>query len=171
MGALGGRVGDGPGESGGLTMSETLFYKRATFVTHLPKDYLFSPGHYWVAAEADGTWRVGFTKFATRMLGDLVDHQFEKKSGDQVGLGEIVGSVEGFKAISDLYSPVEGRFVEGNPALIRDPEKIGSDPYGDGWLFRIEGRPDPRCGGVESYRALLDSTIDRMLEKQAADGE
>ena len=85
--------------------------------------------------------------------------------------GEIVGSVEGFKAISDLYSPIEGLFVEGNPALAQDPERIGSDPYGDGWLFRIHGTPDARCGDWESYRSLLDATIDRMLEKQEGPDE
>lgn len=114
-------------------------------------------------------WRVGFTKFATRMLGDLVDHQFEKVCGANVDSGEIVGSVEGFKAISDLYSPVSGKFIEGNPALQLDPDVIGSDPYGAGWLFRIEGAPDARCGDVESYRQLLDATIDRMLEKVAVE--
>jgi glycine cleavage system H protein len=150
---------------------ETVFYKRSTFVTHLPKEYLFSPSHYWLAPEPEGIWRVGFTKFATRMLGDLVDHQFEKQPGDAVQSGEIIGSVEGFKAISDLYSPVEGAFVEGNPALAQDPEIIGSDPHGKGWLFRVQGTPDPRCGSVENYTALLDATIDRMLEKQSESAE
>jgi glycine cleavage system H protein len=147
---------------------ETVFYKRSTFVTHLPKDYLYSPSHYWLAAEEDGVWRVGFTKFATRMLGDLVDHQFEKQPGEPVASGEILGSVEGFKAISDLYSPLEGAFVSGNAALAQDPELIGREPYGEGWLFRIRGTPDARCAAVDSYRQLLDATIDRMLEKQEA---
>lgn len=152
-------------------MAETHFYKRATFVTHLPKDYLFSPSHYWLAREEKGIWRIGFTKFATRMLGELVDHQFEKKSGVPVSSGEIVGSVEGFKAISDLYSPVTGHFLESNGLLAADPEKIAKDPYGEGWLFRVEGEPDKRCGNFENYCALLDATIDRMLEKQAVEGE
>ena len=145
---------------------ETVFYKRATFVTHLPSTLLFSPSHYWLAAEDSDVWRVGFTKFATRMLGDLVEHQFEKRSGEHVLSGEIVGSVEGFKAISDLYSPVDGRFIEGNPVLLSDVDLISRDPYGEGWLFRIEGTPDSRCFDVEGYRQLLDATIDRMLEKQ-----
>ena len=145
---------------------ETVFYKRATFVTHLPSTFLFSPSHYWLAAEDSDMWRVGFTKFATRMLGDLVEHQFEKRSGEHVLSGEIVGSVEGFKAISDLYSPVDGRFIEGNPVLLSDVDLISRDPYGEGWLFRIEGTPDSRCFDVEGYRQLLDATIDRMLEKQ-----
>ncbi len=145
---------------------QTVFYKRSTFVTHLPKEALFSPSHYWLLPEADGVWRVGFTKFATRMLGDLVDHQFEKQAGEPLASGEIVGSVEGFKAISDLYSPITGSFQGGNPELQKDPEIIGSDPYGAGWLFRATGTPDARCGDVESYRRLLDATIDRMLEKE-----
>ena len=146
--------------------AETVFYKRATFVTHLPSTFLFSPSHYWLAAEDSDVWRVGFTKFATRMLGDLVEHQFEKRSGEHVLSGEIVGSVEGFKAISDLYSPVDGRFIEGNPLLLSDVDLISRDPYGEGWLFRIEGTPDSRCFDVEGYGQLLDATIDRMLEKQ-----
>jgi glycine cleavage system H protein len=146
--------------------ADTVFYKRATFVTHLPKTYLFSPSHYWLAPEENGVWRVGFTKFATRMLGDLVDHQFEKSAGEAVASGAIIGSVEGFKAISDLYSPLDGRFIEGNAALVQDVDLISREPYGDGWLFRIEGKPDSRCSDVEGYRQLLDATIDRMLEKQ-----
>lgn len=146
----------------------TVFYKRSTFVTHLPMEARYSPSHYWLLSEGGGVWRVGFTKFATRMLGDLVDHQFEKQPGMALQSGEIVGSVEGFKAISDLYSPLQGTFLEGNPLLSQDPELIGRDPYGEGWLFRAQGEPDSRCGDVESYRLLLDATIDRMLEKEGA---
>jgi glycine cleavage system H protein len=63
---------------------------------------------------------------------------------------------------------LQGTFVEGNPALAQNPDAIGSDPYGEGWLFRARGTPDARCGDVESYRLLLDATIDRMLEKEGA---
>jgi glycine cleavage system H protein len=149
---------------------KTVFYKRSTFVTHLPQEALYSPSHYWLLQEEPGVWRVGFTKFATRMLGELVDHQFEKQTGDSVQSGEIVGSVEGFKAISDLYCPVDGAFLGGNPLIASDPERIGNDPYGEGWLFRVSGQPDARCGDVESYRVLLDATIDRMLEKEGSGG-
>jgi glycine cleavage system H protein len=144
----------------------TIFYKRSTFVTHLPAAALFSPSHYWLIAEPENVWRIGFTKFATRMLGDLVDHQFEKNAGSPISNGEIVGSVEGFKAISDLYSPISGIFLGGNPALKQDPEIIGNDPYGEGWLFRASGTPDARCTSVDGYQSLLDATIDRMLEKE-----
>lgn len=148
----------------------TVFYKRATFVTHLPAGYLYSPSHLWIDRVEGDLWRVGFTKFATRMLGELVDHQFEKQPGDQVRPGEIIGSVEGFKAISDLYCVADGSFAGGNPKLQQAIGLIGEDPYGEGWLYAIRGAPDARCVGVEAYRALLDSTIDRILEKQKAEG-
>jgi glycine cleavage system H protein len=146
--------------------AKTSFYKRSTFVTHLPAEYLYSPSHLWIARVEGGLWRVGFTKFATRMLGEIVDHQFEKKEGEPVASGEIIGSVEGFKAITDLYCIADGKFAGGNPALRQNIALIGEKPYGEGWLFAIEGEPDARCVDLESYRKMLDTTIDRILESQ-----
>lgn len=149
----------------------TSFYKRSNFVTHLPVDYLYSPTHFWLAriAGTDNRWRVGFTKFATRMLGEIVDHQFDKQAGDAVRSGEIIGSIEGFKAISDLYCVADGEFAGSNPALRDRIELVGEDPYNAGWLYEFRGTPDAKCGNVQSYRLLLDSTIERILEKQKAD--
>ncbi len=145
---------------------KTEFYKRSNFVTHLPEEYLYSPSHFWMGREGEGRWRVGYTKFATRMLGEIVDHQFEKKPGDAVASGEIIGSIEGFKAISDLYCVAEGTFAGGNPELKGHIELVGKDPYGAGWLYMVEGHPDSRCIDLPAYRRLLDTTIDRILEKQ-----
>ena len=150
-------------------MAPTVFYKRSNFVTHLPADYLYSPSHFWIARVEGDRWRIGFTKFATRMLGEIVDFQLEKREGDPVRAGEIVGSIEGFKAISDIYCIAEGTFAGGNPALREDIELVSKDPYGAGWLYMVAGAPDPKCGDVESYRRLLDTTIDRILEKQKAE--
>jgi glycine cleavage system H protein len=147
-------------------MSATSFYKRSNFVTHLPVSARYSPSHFWLCEAAPGRWRVGFTKFATRMLGDIVEVQFEKKPGDSIASGDIIGSIEGFKAISDIYCVADGRFAGSNPALREAVEKVGDDPYDAGWLYEFEGAPDAKCGDVESYRALLDATIDRMLAKQ-----
>jgi glycine cleavage system H protein len=146
--------------------AKTSFYKRSNFVTHLPAEYLYSPSHLWIARVEGGLWRVGFTKFATRMLGEIVDHKFEKKEGEPVASGEIIGSVEGFKAITDLYCIADGKFAGGNPALRQNIALIGEKPYGEGWLFAIEGEPDARCVDLESYRKMLDTTIDRILESQ-----
>jgi glycine cleavage system H protein len=149
-------------------VSGTLFYKRSTFVTHLPTECRYSPSHFWLRQEEGKRWRVGFTKFATRMLGEIVDHQWEKAPGDAVKPGEIIGSIEGFKAISDFYCVAEGTFAGGNPLLREAIELVGKDPYGKGWLYEFEGNPDANCVDVETYRGMLDNTIDRILEKQHA---
>ena len=150
-------------------MSATSFYKRSTFVTHLPVECLYSPSHFWLARIEGDLWRVGFTKFATRMLGEIVEVQWEKAVGDPIVSGGIIGSIEGFKAISDIYCVADGTFADGNPGLGGSIEKVGDDPYGAGWLYEFEGAPDARCVDLETYRALLDSTIDRILEKQSSE--
>ena len=154
-----------------MSSSNTEFYKRSNFVTHLPTTYLYSPTHYWIALEPEesNVWRVGFTKFATRMLGEIVDLQWEKTDADTIAPGEILGSIEGFKAISDIYSIAAGKFCGGNPALKEGIELVGEKPYTDGWLYRVQGTPDSKCTDLAGYRALLDSTIDRILEKQGGE--
>jgi glycine cleavage system H protein len=152
-------------------MPETSFYKRSNFVTHLPVDCRYSPSHFWLREVEPGRWRVGFTKFATRMLGEIVEVQWEKAVDAPVASGEIIGSIEGFKAISDIYCPADGAFAGGNPALREDIELVSREPYGCGWLYEIRGQPDARCLDVAGYRALLDTTIDRILEKQQNEGE
>jgi glycine cleavage system H protein len=100
------------------------------------------------------------------MLGELVDVQFDRAAGAGVKPGDILGSIEGFKALSDIYSVGEGRFLNGNPALREDLERIGKDPYAEGWLYEFSGKPDSRSMTLDGYCGLLDATIDRILEKQ-----
>jgi glycine cleavage system H protein len=144
----------------------TSFYKRSNFVTHLPVERLYTPSHFWLAEEEVGRWRIGFTKFATRMLGEIVEVQWETLAGAPVNSGDIIGSIEGFKAISDLYCAANGRFLGGNPALRDSAALVADDPYGAGWLYAVEGEPDSKCVDLTAYRALLDTTIDRILEKE-----
>jgi glycine cleavage system H protein len=146
--------------------SRTIFFKRSNFVTHLPADALFSPSHYWLARETDGLWRVGFSKFAVRMLGDLVDQAFEVQAGATVQPGKILGWIEGFKAISDIYCVVDGIFHGGNPSLKGQLDQINQAPYGAGWLYRAAGEPDRNCMPALDYANLLNATIDRMLAQQ-----
>jgi len=145
---------------------KALHYKRSHFATQLPADYLYTSSHAWIGQQGDGCWRIGLTKFATRMLGEMVDHGFEIGENSPVEPGQIVGWVEGFKAISDLFCVATGLFRGGNPALRENVKLISKDPYGAGWLYMVEGKPDPNCVNVEAYRNILDKTIDRMLEKQ-----
>ena len=144
----------------------TILYKRATFVTHLPVEHLYTQSHSWLSRINEDEWRVGFTKFALRMLGELVDVKMECKPGTTVSVGDIVGSIEGFKAISDIYCVGEGIFTIENSGLVDGLEYVGQNPYDQGWLYQFRGKPDLRAMDVEAYRALLDATIDRLLEKQ-----
>ena len=148
---------------------KSLHYKRSHFVTQLPLDYLYSPSHSWMARHDENRWRVGLTKFATRMLGEMVDHGFEMEPNTSVQIGQIIGWVEGFKAISDLFCIGRGKFLGGNPALKETINLISKDPYGAGWLYLIEGAPDAKCVDVHTYRDILDKTIDKILEKQKAE--
>ncbi len=146
--------------------TDTLLYKRSHFVTQLPVSCLYSASHAWIARQDAGHWRIGLTKFATRMLGEMVDHGFEIEAGAAVKPGQIIGWVEGFKAISDLFCIAEGLFNGGNPALKDKITLINRDPYGAGWLYAVKGEPDAKCMDVYAYRNLLDKTIDRLLAQR-----
>src|SRR6185369_5396527 len=108
------------------------------------------------------------TKFALRMLGELVDVQFDKKPGDPVAPGDVIGSIEGFKALSDIYCVASGTFAGGNPALREGLDRIARAPYTEGWLYEISGHPEAPLNVLE-YQGLLDVTIDRILAKQQLD--
>ena len=149
-----------------LESGKTIFYKRSHFSTHLPAEAVFSPSHSWARQLGEGLCRVGLTKFATRMLGEMVDHKFEAKAGAAVEPGQILGWVEGFKAISDVYAIAQGVFVRSNPRLREEISLVSSQPYGEGWLYEVRGEPDARCLDAAAYSGVLDATIDKMLEKQ-----
>lgn len=142
----------------------TLLFKRAHFATSLPVDALYSPTHYWLRRDPDGLWRVGFTKFAVRMLGELVDHAFTLPVGTAIQPGTILGWVEGFKAITDVYGVIDGVFQGGNPALAGQLEVVTESPYDAGWLYRANGEPDRHCVSAADYAALLHTTIDQLSD-------
>jgi len=149
----------------------TLFYKRSHFVTHLPVNYLYTRSHFWLADQGDGTWRIGLTKFATRMLGEMVDHGFELPPDTSVATGQIIGWVEGFKAISDVYCVANGVFLGVNPALRERIALIDKHPYSEGWLYAVRGTPDEKRLDVHDYREHLDRAIDLILSKQKSEGQ
>lgn len=146
--------------------NDTIFYKRSRFSSRLPVDRRYTASHFWMSEIESGVWRVGFTKFATRMLGDLVEHGFEVKEADAVTVGQTIGWVEGFKALTDLYCVIDGIFVGGNEALDKDLTLTDKEPYGQGWLYAVRGSPDPNSLDVQGYMQLLDQTIDKMRSSQ-----
>jgi glycine cleavage system H protein len=121
--------------------------------------------------ESSGVWRVGFTRFATRMLGDIVEFDFAAAPGARVAVGDEIGTVEGLKAVTSVFAVGVGIFVGEGTALRGDVTLAESDPYGEGWLYRLQGAPAPDTVDVHGYVALLDETIDRMLASRHAAGQ
>lgn len=113
-------------------------------------------------------WRIGFTRFATRMLGDLVEFEFSVSAGQPVSTGDELGSVEGLKAVTSVFSAGDGRFLGEGTALRQDITLADSDPYGEGWLYRLQGTPAASTVDVHGYVAILDGTIDQMLTNRHA---
>jgi len=102
---------------------------------NIPENLLYTKDHEWVLIEGT-TATVGITDFAQKELGDIVYVEIEKE-GDNVDAGEVFGTVEAVKTVSDLFMPVAGKITEVNPDLQAKPELVNSDPYAKGWMIRI----------------------------------
>lgn len=127
-------------------------------MTELPGDLLYTSEHEWLRREDDGNVTIGITDHAQAALGDLVYVELPEV-GQEVESGGDMAVVESVKAASDVYSPINGTVVEVNEALDGDPEIINSDPYGDGWIVRLEpaGDIDERALlSPDAYQELLD---------------
>jgi glycine cleavage system H protein len=155
------------------TPSETVYYRRSRFTTHLPRGRRYSPAHYWLAEEVPGLWRVGLTRFATRMLGDIVELDFRVAVGTNIVLGDEIGTIEGLKAVASVFAVGSGCFMGEGSSLRTDVTLVESDPYGAGWLYKLQGTPGADTVDVDGYVAILDATIDKMLDSRhdAAAGE
>jgi len=103
---------------------------------NIPEGLLYTKDHEWVKIQGD-TALVGITDFAQSELGDIVYVDISSV-GQNVAVHEIFGTVEAVKTVSDLYMPVAGKVLEVNPALDGNPEKVNEDPYGDGWMIKIQ---------------------------------
>lgn len=145
---------------------DSVYYRRSRFTTHLPRERRYSPAHYWLAEEEPGIWRVGLTRFATRMLGDIVELDFKVTVGTNIGLGDEIGTIEGLKAVASIFAVGSGRFLGEGTSLRTDVTLIESDPYGNGWLYRLQGTPGADTVDVDGYVAILDATIDKMLDSR-----
>ena len=99
-------------------------------------DRRYTKTHEWVAVDGKHA-TIGITDFAQSQLGDVVFLELPKP-GRKLDTGETFGVVESVKAASDLYAPVTGRIAEVNEKLASKPELINSDPYGDGWILKLE---------------------------------
>jgi glycine cleavage system H protein len=120
-----------------------------------PEDLLYTESHEWVRRGEDLT--VGITAFAQEQLGDVVYVELPRV-GDALTFGETFGSVESVKTVSDLYAPLSGTVTSVNTRLVDDPELVYADPFGEGWLIRLE---PANSADLEKLldRAAYESTI------------
>ncbi|SDK15022.1 glycine cleavage system H protein [Nonomuraea maritima] len=124
-------------------------------MSNIPDDLSYTKEHEWVAGLDDGlTVTVGVTAFAADALGDVVYVQLPDV-GASVAQGDSVGEVESTKSVNEIYAPVGGEVVEVNQNVVDDPSLVNSDPYGEGWMFRVrmEGDPEDLLSPAE-YTAL-----------------
>ena len=123
----------------------------------------YTEEHEWIRTDgdsgADAVATVGITDFAQNQLGDIVFVEVPE-AGRQVAKGGDAAVVESVKAASDVYAPVSGEVVEGNPALGDDPSLVNSDPEGEGWFFKIRLSDPSELEGLmdaDAYKSFCDS--------------
>ena len=122
---------------------------------NIPADLKYTKDHEWVRVDGD-TAVVGITDFAQGELGDIVYVDVDTLD-DNVDKDEVFGSVEAVKTVSDLFMPLTGEVIEFNEKLEDDPELVNSDPYGDGWMIKIQ------ISETSEIDALLDADAYKEL--------
>ena len=115
-----------------------------------PKELKYVETHEWVREDGDGTVIVGITDYAQGALGDVVYVELPEVDSE-VEMGDEVAVVESVKGASDIYAPLSGTITEVNESLEGNPELVNTDPYRDGWFFRLKPRD------VEELSSLMDS--------------
>ncbi len=110
-------------------------------MSNIPSDLHYTRSHEWVRQIQGGAVEVGITEHAQSALGDLVFVEVPEV-GRELRAGDACAVVESVKAASDVYSPVTGKVIAGNAALSTKPELLNQDPYGEGWLFRLQTSAD-----------------------------
>jgi len=117
---------------------------------NIPQQFRYTKDHEWISIDGN-TATIGITDFAQGELGDIVFIDINTK-GKSLKAEEVFGTVEAVKTVSDLFLPVQGTIIEINPALESQPELVNSDPYGDGWMVKVQ------VDNPEDINGLLDAT-------------
>jgi glycine cleavage system H protein len=123
---------------------------------NLPEDLKYTKDHEWVKINGE-TATVGITDFAQKELGDIVYVEIETE-GQEIAEGEVFGTVEAVKTVSDLFMPVTGKVMEVNPELESQPEIVNEDPYERGWMIKISISDQSQLDALltlEQYRELV----------------
>lgn len=127
-------------------------------MSNIPAELRYASTHEWVRPEGNGVFTVGITEHAQELLGDMVFVDLPDV-GDEVSTGDDVAVAESVKAASDVYAPISGEIVAVNEDLEDSPELVNSDPYGDGWLYKIKAEDEAEVENLmdaEGYEASID---------------
>ena len=125
---------------------------------NIPEELKYTEEHEWVRIE-DNIAIVGITDFAQGELGDIVYLEIDTLDS-QIDSNEVFGTVEAVKTVSDLFMPIAGKVVEVNPSLEDTPELVNEDPYGEGWIIKIDITDESQLDSLLSasdYKNLIDS--------------
>lgn len=128
-------------------------------MSNIPSELKYVASHEWIRVEGDGTVVIGITDHAQDLLGDVVFVELPEV-GAEVATGDESGVVESVKAASDIYAPVSGEVVAVNEDLEDSPELVNSDPYGEGWFFKLKLADDSELEGLlnaEAYGEVCES--------------
>ena len=128
---------------------------------NIPSDLKYTKSHEWVRQAQNGALEIGITDHAQSALGDLVFVEVPDV-GRALNAGEACAVVESVKAASDVYSPLAGKVVANNGALANKPELLNEDPYGAGWLFRLDA-----AGGASVSGLMSAGDYEKFLAEEA----
>lgn len=124
---------------------------------NFPAALRYTQEHEWIKLEEGNIATIGITDFAQGELGDIVFVEIETL-GQELSENDIFGTIEAVKTVSDLFIPVTGKIIEVNPLLADAPETVNTDPYGDGWLVKIEVQNPgdiEKLLDVDAYKSVI----------------
>lgn len=132
---------------------------------NFPEELKYTSSHEWIRKDLDGTLVVGITDYAQDALGEVVFIELPDEESIKIASGDDLCVIESVKSASDVYSPVSGELTAINTALVDAPSLINSDPYGDGWLFKISP------SDIVEYNELLtpEDYKNGLLEENGSD--
>ena len=125
---------------------------------NIPNDVKYTKDHEWIRVEGDIAY-VGITDYAQEQLGDIVFVDIQTV-GETLAAGDVFGTIEVVKTVSDIFLPVGGEVLEQNDRLADQPELVNQDPYGEGWLVKIRPAADADYDALlsaEDYKALINA--------------
>ena len=123
---------------------------------NFPQDLRYTSEHEWVRVSEGNIATIGITDFAQGELGDIVYVDIDTV-GNQLNANEVFGSVEAVKTVSDLFMPIDGKVLEVNAALDSAPDLVNTDPYGEGWIIKLEMSEPAQLEGLMDAAAYESS--------------